>query len=317
MTEMVSAPPWTESVRVGDDPSRWPDASVILLIHNPGEHEASTVDLVRRQSYDGRVVLRAIDSSPDPTSRWSTAIRNAVDDWEAIAPGAFRHGRTRNRAVDGTTTPIVVYLSQDAHPATDGWLRSLVRPLVDGKAEAAYGRQLPPAPDAERDATFTYLYPEEPKVKTKDRIAELGVRTFHFSDVTSAFPTDLLKAVRFPNEIPIFEDIAVAKRLLDRGHRIAYVPDALVYHAHRMGIRKLVSRYRQIGAVYERLGIFDELRNAGVSLFREGASTAAGVSSNRRRTLAARSGAVLLGGLKLASVTAGRWQASMMEFPSA
>ncbi len=165
----------------------------------------------------------------------------------------------------------------------------------------------------ERDATFTYLYPEEAAIKTKERIGELGLRTFHFSDVTSAFLTDVLRAVRFPNEIRIFEDVAVAKRLLDRGHRIAYVPEALVHHAHQMGIRQLVSRYWEIGATYESLGIFDELRNAGVSLVHEGMSAAAGVSATDRGSVVERAKGVLLGGLKLASVTAGRWQASRME----
>jgi len=298
-----------------DRVERWPDASVILLIHNPGRYEATTVDLVRAQRYAGRVVLRVIDSSTDTGSSWNRAIRGIADEWEAIAPGAFGHGRTRNQALDATTTPIVAYLSQDAQPATEGWLESLVRPLVDGRADAAYGRQLSPAPDLERDATFTYLYPEQAEIKTKERIAELGLRTFHFSDVTSAFRTDVLRAVRFP-EIRIFEDVGVAKRLLDRGHRIAYVPEALVHHAHQMGVRQLVSRYWEIGATYERLGIFDELRNAGVSLLHEGMSAAAGVSATDHGSVVDRAKGVLLGGLKLASVTAGRWQASRTEVPA-
>jgi len=306
----------SQAEAVGDRLERWPDASVILLIHNPGSYEASTVDLVRSQQYAGRVVLRVIDSSGDPRSKWNRVIRGVADEWEAIAPSAFGHGRTRNRALDTTTTPIVAYLSQDAQPATDGWLESLVRPLVDGRADAAYGRQLSPTPDMERDATFTYLYPEAAEIKTKERIGELGLRTFHFSDVTSAFLTDVLRAVRFPNEIQIFEDVAVAKRLLDRGHRIAYVPEALVHHAHKMGVRQLVSRYWEIGATYENLGIFDELRNAGVSLVHEGMSAAAGVSATDHGSIVDRAKGLLLGGLKLASVTAGRWQASRMEVPA-
>ena len=123
----------TENSAVGDRADRWPDASVVLLVHNPGRFEASTADLVRSQRYDGRVVLRVIDSSSDPGSNWNRAIRDVADEWEAIEPGSFGHGRTRNQGLDATTTPIVAYLSQDAHPATEGWLESLVRPLVDGR----------------------------------------------------------------------------------------------------------------------------------------------------------------------------------------
>jgi glycosyltransferase involved in cell wall biosynthesis len=172
-----------------DRAERWPDASVILLIHNPDRYEATTVDLVRAQRYAGRVVLRVIDSSTDTGSRWNRAIRDVADEWEAIAPGAFGHGRTRNQALDATTTPIVAYLSQDAQPATEGWLESLVRPLVDGRADAAYGRQLSPAPDLERDATFTYLYPTSRR-RFAPTCSEPSVSPRSGSSKTSAWRSD-------------------------------------------------------------------------------------------------------------------------------
>src|SRR5438874_4686956 len=137
-----------------------PDVTVALLVHRPGEHEVQTAALIRSQRYPGRIHLLAIDSSPDPSRVPNRALQEASDHWEEIAPESFGHGTTRNRALDLCRTPIVAFLSQDAHPADEGWLRALVRPLVEQKAEASYGRQRSPTPDPEREATFGYLYPD-------------------------------------------------------------------------------------------------------------------------------------------------------------
>jgi rhamnosyltransferase len=200
------------------------------------------------------------------------------------------------------TTPLVAYLSQDAHPADDRWLAELTAPLARGEAVAAYGRQAAPAGEAERAATFDFLYPDTPEVKTKADVARLGLRAFHFSDVTSAFVTDVLREVRFPEDLPTFEDIGVAKRLLDRGDAIAYVPSAVVVHGGPMVGARLVRRYRQIGAIYERLGIFADLKRAtGKGLLGQGLRTAGAVSpssegrARRLATAALKAGAVGLG----------------------
>jgi len=285
-----------------------PAVTVVLLIHHPGAHEVETAERIRAQRYGGDVVIHAIDSSRDPEARTNRAIRDVADRWEAIEPASFGHARTRNLGASRAETPLVAFLSQDAHPADDAWLEALVAPLAEGAADASYGRQVPAVPDGERAATFRFLYPEEARITTKDRVAELGLRAFHFSDVTSAFVTDVIRELRFPDELSIFEDVGVAKRLLDAGYRIAYVPEAVVVHAHPRTLRDTVDRYRTIGVVYERLGIFDELRAAGRSLVREG-STAAWRTSDAAPGLRARARAAALAGVKLVSVSYGRLEA--------
>lgn len=287
-----------------------PDATLVLLAHNPGSHELETAAQVRSQRYPAKVHLLVIDSSLDTSCPANRTLRQAADDWLAISPESFGHAATRNRAVDLCTTPIIVFLSQDAHPADERWLASLVRPLVAGDAAASYGRQRPPSPNAEREATFSYLYPAVPEIKRKADIGALGLRTFHFSDVTSAFLTDVLRRVRFPDELPAFEDIGVAKRLLDAGYRIAYVPAATVVHAHELGPRSMFERYRQIGVIYERLGIFEELRRVRSGhLLTEGLRVLRAVAPRSGRGVGPWARRVAVGGVKVGGVAWGRWQA--------
>lgn len=177
-----------------------------------------------------------------------------------------------------------------------------MRPLRDGTAVAAYGRQVAPEGQPERAATFGFLYPDEAEVKTKADVARLGLRAFHFSDVSSAFVADVLRTIRFPEDLPTFEDIGVAKRLLDVGHTLAYVPEAQVAHGEPMRSARLFRRYRQIGAVYEKLGIFSELRTSGAGVARTGLRTAGAVTPTNDGSVRR----LVVAGVKAAGVAWGR-----------
>jgi rhamnosyltransferase len=292
-----------------------PEVTVVLLVHKPGQHEVETAELVKRQDYEGSTKILVIDSSPDRDRPSNIALQKRADRYISISPGTFGHGRTRNRALDVCTSPFIVYLSQDAHPRNTSWLRSLVEPLVASEAEASYGRQEAPDGDPERTATYGYWYPQKPQIKTKASLSELGLRTFHFSDVTSAFKTNLIRRLRFPEHLDAFgkgEDFGIAKRLLDQGHRIAYVPEAVVLHAHKLNPQQTFARYRQIGVVCERLGIFRELRRAGRTRFySDGLKVTRGLAPSGNGGFRGKATPVLVGALKAAAVACGRVEAHL------
>jgi rhamnosyltransferase len=290
---------------------------VVVLLHRPGDRELLTLSLVSQQDYPSSVNIMVIDSTPPQEQAGLKPFRELAHHWETIPPGSFRHGGTRNLAASRCTTPVVAYLSQDAHPSGPEWLRSLVRPLVEGQAEASYGRQSAPSPDGERHATFGYLYPEAPEIKTKDSVRTLGLRAFHFSDVTSAFLTEVIRKVSFPADLPTFEDVGVAKRLLDGGFRVAYVPDAVVLHAHSMTLREVAQRYRQIGTIYEQLGIFEELRAAGRPLLREGLRVGRRLSGTTAvpRSTRTKFASIGVSSVKLGAIACGRWEARLRRAP--
>jgi rhamnosyltransferase len=280
-----------------------------MLLYEPGERELRTLELVREQSYPSRISVLGIDSSPDPESAGSAAVRELVDEWHAIPHGTFSHAGTRNLALEHCKTPVIVFLSQDAHPVHDGWLRELIRPLAQGNAVASYGRQHPWMSDPERDATFRFLYPDVPEIRTKSDLPSLGLRTFHFSDVTSAFITEVLEDFRFPTHVPIFEDVGAAKRILDGGFPIAYVPSAAVLHSHQLSLKDILHRYMQIGTVYERLGIFEELRaSRRRPLVLDAVAAARAMSTSTATGAKAKARGALIGIVKVFAVAAGRWR---------
>ena len=195
------------------------------------------------------------DGSPD---RWRAAGARVV----AIAREVFDHGGTRNRFLELTDAPVLVYLTQDAIPADPGAIAALVTAL-DERPEVgvAYGRQLPhPGASPLARAHRAFNYPDAPAVRTKQDVATLGVRAAFSSNAFAAYRRLALEAVgAFPAPIVGSEDRWVAARLLQRGWAVAYVPAATVEHSHDETYGQNVRRYFDIGVFQSRERWFEEL----------------------------------------------------------
>jgi hypothetical protein len=96
----------------------------------------------------------------------------------------------------------------------------------------------------------------------------LGHKYYHFSNANSAIRKSVWEATRFPDDLKVFEDVGIAKRILDSGWCIVYEPEAAVYHSHDFPMDVLFKRYFDIGVIYERLGIWNDRSRA--SLWRDG-----------------------------------------------
>jgi rhamnosyltransferase len=122
----------------------------------------------------------------------------------------------------------------------------------------------------ERQHALGTLYGPDRVVKDLQSRDQLGYRYYHFSTVNAAIRRDAWEATRFPDDLKVFEDVAIAKRILDREWTIVYEPAAAVYHSHDYPAPVLLRRYFDIGVVYDRLGIWNtksksSIRNDGLS----------------------------------------------------
>ena len=153
---------------------------------------------------------------------------------------------------------ILVYLSQDAVPASELWLSRLVAGFRDPKVGAVYGRQLPTAESlTERRDTLDVVYGARRIVKDPSHRNGLGYRFYHFSDVNAAIRRSVWEQTRFPEELKVFEDLGIAKRMLDLGWKIVYEPEAAVVHSHHHSTIGLFKRYFDIGYTLKKLHIWD------------------------------------------------------------
>jgi rhamnosyltransferase len=163
----------------------------------------------------------------------------------------------------------LVYLNADAFPASPNWLESLLANFSDSSVGAVYGRHLPkPDCNLERRVVLTAMYGDKKVVKEPSRKQELGYSYYHLSTVNAAIRKDVWGATGFPEELKIYEDVGIAKRILDGGWKIVYEPAATVHHSDNHELNGLFRRYFDIGVIWKQLGMWDD--NIGSSLFRDG-----------------------------------------------
>ena len=207
--------------------------------------------------------ILVVDSSSTDASLSITESHNVRT--ISIKPGDFNHGATRNLGVRESSGDVIVFLTQDAMPEDDRCIESLVGPLEDPEIAASYGRQVP------RDSAYPpekfargFNYPETSLLKSKDSISELGIKTFFFSNACSAIRRKEFERVGgFPEDVIMFEDMLLAARLLEKGYKILYTPEARVIHSHNLSLGRQFKRYFDAGASFKNHPWFLSLSGSG------------------------------------------------------
>ncbi|MEL6428395.1 MAG: glycosyltransferase [Planctomycetota bacterium] len=221
-------------------------AAVLMPTYQGMEFLARVLDALRAQRTPFEWEMVVIDSSSNDGT-WEF-LERARDDFpvplklERIHGVEFDHGDTRNLLACRTGAEILVFVTQDAIPASPDWLATLVANF-DGSDEvgAAYCRNVP-RPDAR---TLTKIFSEgdpgyqegrrEVRLPEPDVYAELDPHQrrllYNFNDVASAFRRDLWERHPFPRT-PFGEDVLMARAFLEAGYTVVYDDAASVEHSH-------------------------------------------------------------------------------------
>jgi len=232
------------------------ECSISILTKNEARNIGECLDAVFSQKGVGSFEVTLVDSgSTDATLQIARGYPIRI---EQIPAEAFHHARTRNYAAGLGRGPILINLSGDAIPASDSWLRNMLANFGDPGVGAVYGRQLPkPGSTMERCDTFDTVYGDKRIVKDPAHRNGLGYRFYHFSDVNSALRRSVWEAAPYPEDLKMFEDLAIAKRILDAGWKIVYESEAPVFHSHHYSATQLFRRYFDIGYTLKELEIWD------------------------------------------------------------
>ncbi len=239
------------------------ETSVLVLTKNEERNIGACLEAVYSQKGVGPFEVVVVDSSSTDATleiarRYSVRIKQ-------IPAEAFHHARTRNFAATLARGEFLVYLAADALPATTDWLSMLLSNFSDPAVAAVYGRHLPKAGSTlERQDALDAVYGEERRVKDPSRGTELGYRYYHFSTVNAAIRKSVWLATPFPEDIKVFEDLGIAKHILDGGRKIVYEPRAAVFHSHNHTTIGLFKRYFDGGVIWKQLGIWNDRTRASM-----------------------------------------------------
>ena len=160
----------------------------------------------------------------------------------------FSHSKVRENAAFKTESDVLVFITQDIVIESDYWLKNLINPIVKGEAEACYSRQISKYNNIEK-YTREKNYPKESFVVTKANLPNLGLKTFFFSDASSAIKTSVFKDLNGYDgkDLPINEDMYITYKIIMAGHKIKYCADSVVYHSHKFTLKQLYNRYYLTG----------------------------------------------------------------------
>lgn len=170
----------------------------------------------------------------------------------------FSHSLTREKEAMKSKSDIIVFISQDIVIENTDYLYNLVNPIINGEADACYIRQLTKFDNIEK-YTRESNYPDKSIIKTKDDIEKLGLKTFFFSDASSAVNTKVFKKLNGYDgkNLPINEDMYFAYKLIMNGYKIKYCADSVCYHSHNFKLKELYDRYKLTGKFFKENSYID------------------------------------------------------------
>jgi rhamnosyltransferase len=227
-----------------------PKISIIIPTCNGAKTLAELLAVIDRQTLAPEEILVVDSSSEDDTVEIA---RKFGADVTVIDRREFDHGGTRSIMAGKAKSDLLVFFTQDAVPATRDALARLIEPFsASSDIAVTYGRQLP-SPDATWAAASLrrFNYPETSSVRSLEDRTTLGLKTIFVSNSFAAYRKGALADVGyFKNGLIFGEDTCTVGRLLERGHRIAYVSEAKVYHSHNYSFSEEFRRSFDTGVLH-------------------------------------------------------------------
>jgi len=222
--------------------------SVIIPTYNGAKHLSELMKRLASQSITFELII--VDSSS--TDDTVEIVSPYADKLLTIPSETFDHGGTRTLAAKEASGELVIFLTQDALPADDLSLETLLKPLKDPEVSAVYGRQLP----HEKSSLFGkhlrhFNYPEQSYTRILQDKERYGLKTAFFSDSFSVYRKEALERIGyFRDHLIVGEDMTAAANLLMMGYKISYCAEAEVYHSHSYTITEEFKRYFDTGVFH-------------------------------------------------------------------
>lgn len=237
------------------DPAGMITASIILLTFNSEKTIQEVLDAVfsQRVSFSYEVIV--VDSGS--TDRTRALLSPFPVRLFQIDQSEFNHGDTRNYAAEQAKGKYLVYLTDDARPASAMWLEEMIHSFSAAPNIAnVFGKHLPRvncSPTIRRDMEETFrmigggkdeqtVYKIQKGERGWEEYLKNKERMRFNSDVNAAYLRTAWEEVRF-RHIDYAEDQIIGQDILEAGFSRVYNPKAEVYHSHSYPIKDFLRRY--------------------------------------------------------------------------
>ena len=218
--------------------------TVAIPTFNAGSKFAEVIEKVTRQDLTDKYEVLIIDSgSSDETVE--TIKRFPSVRLHEIQNSEFQHGRTRNLCIELSDSQFTAFLTQDALPKNETWLKNLVAPFSKSDQIAGvFGRhEAYPHHDLFTQNLIKRHFDNQKSFGTEFNwgsnispsvchgSSEWRLLMAFYSDNNSAMRKSVWEQVPYPS-IDWGEDQVWADEIVRLGLTKAYADDAIVYHSH-------------------------------------------------------------------------------------
>lgn len=196
-----------------------------------------------------------LTESTDNTEKY--LLQNKIE-YKKIKRNEFYHSLTREKEAMDSNSDIVVFVTQDVIIKDKLWLYNLIKDIGKNNIVATYSRQITKYNNIEK-YTREANYPSESKIVSKEDISKLGLKTFFFSDASSAIDTNIFKKLNGYDgkKLPISEDMYIAYKIINNDYKIKYCADSVVYHSHNFTLKEVYDRYKLTGKFFKENSYLD------------------------------------------------------------
>lgn len=227
-----------------------PLVSIIILAKNAERYLDEILQAIFQQQCDFTFEVILIDSgSKDNTLQIAKDYPVRVI---PIRPETYNHGETRNLGMQESSrnSQFIVYLTQDATPLNEHWLKNLIRPLhEESEAAGVFSRHIPrPGSSVSPVRQLVQLTPtgseeriEKQMPSSQEEYEENRIFYVWFSNTSSALRKDVWENHPF-KKVDFAEDALWADEVIQAGYKIIFEPDSAVVHSHDYN---LIEQFRQ------------------------------------------------------------------------
>mgnify|MGYP000874108777 CR=1 FL=1 len=229
------------------------DVSIVIPTKNGGKLFDKVLERIFMQETEYKFEVICVDSgSKDETL---DIIRKYPCRLYQIPATEFGHGKTRNFGASKGTGDYIVFVTQDAMPASKKWLQNFIDAMKsDSEIVGGFGIHYP-YPDCnvidKRDLYYHFKnFGEDNTIfqltdANRERYErEEGYRHLlsFFSDNNSCIRRDVFE--KYPYEdVSFAEDQIWARKMIELGYKKLYCPYAPVYHSHNFKLSSYFMRY--------------------------------------------------------------------------
>jgi glycosyltransferase involved in cell wall biosynthesis len=218
--------------------------SVVIRCHNEEKHIGKLLDSIMQQSISD-VEIVVVDSGS--TDRTVAIAQQYPVRLVHIKPEEFTFGRALNRGIAAALGQYILIVSAHVYPTGNNWVEKMLDPFAaDARVALTFGRQVGNnITKYSEHQIFRKWFPPEPHWYLQDHP--------FCNNANACIRRDVWEHIPYDEQLTGLEDLDWAKKALQKGYLLAYVPEAPIVHIHEETPQRILNRYRREAIAYKRI----------------------------------------------------------------